>query len=88
MLLILPISSLALILSTLLSVQTSPVPADSLDFVQLAARDVSFVRDIDLERRQRGVGGQGGGAGAASGAGGAGAGAGVRFWILQKFARS
>lgn len=71
-----PLTSLALIFSTLLIVNTSPVPNDGLALVDLARRSDTSIhpRDIELERRQKGGAG---GAGSAAGAGAGGAGAGA-----------
>jgi hypothetical protein len=65
-----PLTSLALLFSTLLIVNTSPVPNnDGLALFDLVARhDISIIeRDLELERRQKGgPGGAGAGAGAVS----------------------
>lgn len=64
-----PLTSLALLFSTLLIVNTSPIPNnDGLALFDLIARDISILgRDIELERRQKGgPGGAGAGAGAVS----------------------
>jgi hypothetical protein len=77
-----PVTSLALLLSVLLTVNTSPVPDhNGLALLDLVARqDTSvFGRDIYLKRRQGGGGP--GGAGGAGGAGGGGAGVSLDYTI-------
>lgn len=63
-----PLATAAIVLSCLLSVHTSPVP-NSLDIVDLAKRDNTFVeRHVILETRQgKGAGGKGAGGKAAGG---------------------
>jgi hypothetical protein len=72
------LTSVALLFSTLLVVNTSPVPNDGLALFGLTRRSDMpvFGRDIHLERRQKG------GPGGARGAGASGAGGGVRLHVL------
>jgi hypothetical protein len=79
-----PVTSLALLLSLLLTVNTSPVPDhNGLALLDLVVRQDTYVfgRDIDLKRRQGG----GGPGGASGGAGGGGAGVGGEqvLYVLQ-----
>ena len=68
-----PTASVLLLISAILSVNTSPVPSNDVALIGRSSGEASVLaRDLEMEKRQRG--GNGGGAGGRGGAGGAGAG--------------